>query len=60
MVKEEPVCKKTETEDESKWLDSSQEEDNALHTEEAEVNLLPPDDINTAICSTPVIPPVIR
>ena len=54
------MCKKTETEDESKWLDSSQEEDNALHTEEAEVNLLPPDDINTAICSTPVIPPVIR
>jgi hypothetical protein len=31
-----------------------------MQTEEAEVDLLPPDDINSAVCSTPIVPPVIR
>lgn len=59
VVKEEPECKKTEPEDESRWLDTSQGEDNVMQTEEAEVDLLPHDDINSAICSTPIVPPVI-
>lgn len=60
VVKEEPECQKTESEDESRWLDTSREEDNVMQTEEAEVDLLPPDDISSAICSTPIVPPVIR
>ena len=60
VVKEEPECQKTESEDESRWLDTSREEDNIMQTEEAEADLLPPDDINSAICSTPIVPPVIR
>lgn len=58
MVKEEPEYKKTEVEEDSKWLDTRQEEDNIMQSEQTEIDFLPPDDeIKPAICTEP---PIIR
>jgi hypothetical protein len=61
MVKEEPEYKKIDIEEDIKWLDTRQEEDSIMHTEETEVDFLPPDEgIKSPVCSTPIEPPVIR
>ncbi|PNF24796.1 hypothetical protein B7P43_G15252 [Cryptotermes secundus] len=61
MVKEEPEYKKTEVEEDSKWLDARQEEDNIMQTEQTGIDLLPPDDeIKSAVCTAPIEPPIIR
>ncbi|PNF24797.1 hypothetical protein B7P43_G15252 [Cryptotermes secundus] len=60
MVKEEPEYKKTEVEEDSKWLDARQEEDNIMQTEQTGIDLLPPDDeIKSAVCTAPIEPPII-
>jgi hypothetical protein len=61
MVKEEPEYKKTDSEEDCKWLDATQEEDSIMQTEQTEVDLLPPDEgTKPADCTTPIEPPVIR
>jgi hypothetical protein len=61
MVKEEPEYKKTEVEEDSKWLDTRQESDNIMQTEQTEIDLVPPDDgIKPASCTAPIEPPIIR
>jgi hypothetical protein len=61
MVKEEPEYKKTEVEEDCKWLDTRQEEDSIMQTEQTEVDFLPLDDgMKPAVCSAPIEPPVIR